>query len=177
MSVAPVAGQKWKWASLCLERKEEEAEEAAEEVEEGPGKGPSPKPPSSRKATEKSKRPGEESEEEGVIVTTFRRPLKMTEIHSCRKEFIQHLNETIVTWLLQFWDNGASSVSVDGSKARQLGNIARDSAIDRGISRCLNRAATLWERMLFAVKERHPLKDDLGPKMWESNTVEKGIQY
>ena len=165
MSVAPVAGQKWKWASLRLERKEEEAAEAAEEVEEGPGKGPSPKPPSPRKATEKTKRHGEESEEEGVTVTTIRRSLKMTEIQGIRKEFMQYPNETVVSWLLWCWDNRASCVSLDGNKAQQPGNIARDTAIDRGISRCLNRAATLWERILFAVKERHPLKDDLEPKM------------
>ena len=65
MSVAPVEGQKWKWVSLCLERKEEEAEE----VEEDPGEGPSPKPPPLRKAAEKNKRHGEESDEEGVTVT------------------------------------------------------------------------------------------------------------
>ena len=39
---------------------------------EDPGKGRSAKPPSPRKATEKSKRQGEESEEEGVTVTMTR---------------------------------------------------------------------------------------------------------
>jgi len=147
MSVAPVAGQKWKWVSLRLEWKEE-----AKEAEEDPGKGLSPKPPSSRKATEKSKRHGEESEEEEVTVTTIHQPLKMTEIQGSRKEFIQHPNETVVTWLLWCWDSGASSMSLDGNKALQRENIAQDSAIDRGISRCLNRFATLWEQMLLAVK-------------------------
>ena len=66
MSVAPVEGQKWQQVSSHLEWKEEEAEEV---VEEDPGKGPSSKPPSLRKATEKTKRHGEESEEEGVTVT------------------------------------------------------------------------------------------------------------
>ena len=62
--------------SSCLEQKEEEVEE----VEEGPGEGPCSKPPSQRKATEKRKRHGEESDEEGVTVTTIRCPLKATEI-------------------------------------------------------------------------------------------------
>lgn len=62
MSVAPVEGQKWKRVFLHLEQKKEK--QAEEEVEEGPGKGPSLKPPSPRKATGKTKRHGEESEEE-----------------------------------------------------------------------------------------------------------------
>lgn len=101
----------------------------------------------------------------------------MTEIHGSRKEFIQHPNKTIVTSLLRCWDNGASGVLLDFNEACQLGSIAWDSTIDRGISRCLNRVATLWEWVLLAVKERYPFKDDLEPVMKKWNTVEKGIQY
>jgi len=92
---------------------------------------------------EKSKRHGEESDEEGVTVTTIRRSLKMTEIQGIRKEFMQYPNETVVSWLLWCWDNRASSVSLNSNEACQLGNITWHSAIDRGISRCLDRVATL----------------------------------
>ena len=62
----------------------ERLKEAEEEVEEGPGEGPSSEPPSSRKAAGKIKRHGKESDEEGVSITTVRRPLKMTEIQGSR---------------------------------------------------------------------------------------------
>ena len=74
MSVTPVEGQKWKWMSLHLEQKDE-----VEELEEYPGEGPSLKPSILRKATEKSKRQGEESKEQ-VTVTTTHQPPKITEI-------------------------------------------------------------------------------------------------
>ena len=79
---------------------------------EDPGEGPSSKPPSPRNTTEKSKKHGEESEEE-VTVTTICRPQKITEIQGSRKDFIQHQYEAVVTWLLWCWDNGTSSVSLD----------------------------------------------------------------
>ncbi|XP_015707970.1 uncharacterized protein LOC107308525 [Coturnix japonica] len=55
VSVAPVEGQRWERVSSRLER--------MEEVEEDPGEGPSPKPP--RKATQKTNRHGEDSDDEG----------------------------------------------------------------------------------------------------------------
>ena len=76
LSVVPVEGQKWKWVSLWLELKEEAAVEG---VEKDPGEGPSLKPSLLRKATEKSKRQGEESKEQ-VTVTTTHQPPKITEI-------------------------------------------------------------------------------------------------
>lgn len=173
VSVAPVEGKKWKQVSSRLEPKKEEEEEMEGEVEEAPGEETSSLP---RKAKAKTKRHEEESDEEEISITV-RRPLKMTEIQSSRKEFTRRLNETLVTWLLRCWDGGASSLSLDGNKARQLGDIARDKSIDRGISRCLDGAATLWDRILIAVRERYPYKDILQPAMKTWDTIEKGIQY
>ena len=87
------------------------------------------------------------------------------------------LNETVVTWLLRCWDSGASSLSLDGNEARELGDIARDKSIDRGISRCLDGAVTLWDRILIAVREKYPYKELLQPAMKTWDTIEKGIQY
>ena len=101
----------------------------------------------------------------------------MTEIQSSRKEFERRPNETLVTWSLRCWDSGASSLSLDGNEARQLGDIARDKSIDRGISRCSDGAATLWDRILIAVRERYPYKELLQPAMKTWDTIEKGIQY
>ena len=130
-----------------------------EEVEEDPGEGTSSEP---RKAKAKTKRHEEDSDEEEISITV-RRPLKMSEIISSRKEFERRPNETVVTWLLRCWDSGASSLSLDGNEARQLGDIAGDKSIDRAISRCLDEAATLWDRILIAVKERYPYKELLQP--------------
>ncbi|XP_052549334.1 uncharacterized protein LOC128085658 [Tympanuchus pallidicinctus] len=101
----------------------------------------------------------------------------MTEIQGSRKEFTWRPNETLVSWLVRCWDSGAHSLSLDGNEARQLGAIARDPAIDRGISRCSDEAASLWERVLTAVKEKYPFKNGLKIAMKKWDTVEKGIQY
>ena len=111
------------------------------------------------------------------IVTIVDRSLKMNEIRSLRKDFSRHPNEPIATWLLRCWDNGANSVWLDSREARQLGGIARDSAIDRGISTCQNQAFTLWKQMLLAVKERYPFKDDLMPEKKKWADMEEGICY
>jgi len=101
----------------------------------------------------------------------------MNKIHGLRKDFTRHPNEPIVTWLLRCWDSGANSVLLKSREACQLDGIARDSAIDRGISTCQNQAFTLWKRMLLAVKERYPFKDDLMPEKRKWIDMEKGIRY
>ena len=68
-------------------------------------------------------------------------------------------------------------MSLDGNEAHQLGDIARDKSIDRGISRCLDGSVALWEQMLIAVRERYPYRDSLMPAMKTWDTIEKGIQY
>ena len=129
MSAAPVEGKKGTQVSSLLEW----LKEAEEEVEEDPGKGPSSEPPSSRKATGKIKRHGKESDEDGVSITTVRRPLKVAEIQGSRKELPSHPNKTLVTWLLRCWHGRASSLSPGGNEARQLGDIAREKSNGRGI--------------------------------------------
>ena len=101
----------------------------------------------------------------------------MNEIRGLTKDFSCHPNEPNVTGLLQCWDNGANSVSLDSREARQLGGIARDSAIDRGITTCQNQAFTLWKQTLLAVKERYPFKDKLIPEKKKWTDIEKDIHY
>jgi len=64
-------------------------------------------------------------------------------------------------------------VLLDSREACLLGGIARDSAIDRGISTCQNQAFTFWKRMLLAVKERYSFKDDLMPEKRKWTDMEK----
>ena len=49
-----------------------------------------------------------------------------------RKDFSHHPGEHIATWLLQCWDNRASSLELEGKEAKQLGSLARDGGIDKG---------------------------------------------
>ncbi|XP_052561347.1 uncharacterized protein LOC128091953 isoform X3 [Tympanuchus pallidicinctus] len=160
-------------SSHVEQRGGEEVEEAEEDAEEGP----SPTAPPSRAAAERAESRGEESEEEEFAVSAARPAREVTEFHGSREQFVRHPNEAVVTWLLRCWDSGASSVLLDGNGARQLGSIAGDSAMDRGISRCLRGVTTLWERMLLAVKERHPFKGDLEPEVKRWKTLKEGIQY
>lgn len=58
-----------------------------------------------------------------------------------------------------------------------MGSIAKDSDIERGISRCLNEALTLWKKVLLAVKEKYTFKEDLIYEVNKWTTIEKGIHY
>ncbi|XP_021236236.1 uncharacterized protein LOC110389699 [Numida meleagris] len=168
ISVAPVRGRKVKRISLPLEQ-ETAKREGPGEPPQSPGEGPSTR---SRSPT-----PTRATTTERDVETLTTCPLKMTELRVLRKDFTQHPGERIVTWLLRCWDSGANSALLDSTEACQLGSIARDSAIDRDIRRCQDESFTLWKRMLLAVKEKYPFKNDLMPEAKKWTTMEKGIQY
>ncbi|XP_046761077.1 uncharacterized protein LOC121108186 [Gallus gallus] len=181
MSVAPVRGWKTKRILTQLEQNEEEERRPEEQLQVlgepplSPGEGSSIRSwsPTPRRVTRSPESAGGERD----IITITYRSLKMNEIRGLRKDFTHHPKEPIVTWLLRCWDSGADSVLLDSREAHQLGGIARDSAIDRGISTCRNQAFTLWKWMLLAVKERYPFKDDLMPEKRKWNDMEKGFCY
>jgi len=52
-----------------------------------------------------------------------------------RKDFSRHPGKHIVTWLLRCWDNGASSLELEGKKAKQLESLAREGGIDKAIGK------------------------------------------
>lgn len=70
------------------------------------------------------------------------------------KDYTQHRNENIVTWMLWCWDAGASNVDLGGKETLWLVGIIRDPASARGISRKQNWAYTLWKWILTALRER-----------------------
>jgi len=76
-----------------------------------------------------------------------------------RKDFSCHPGEHIVTWLLRCWDNGASSLKLEGKEGKQLGSLAREGGIDKAIGK-KERVLSLWRRFLSGVKERYPFSDD-----------------
>ncbi|KAK4832355.1 hypothetical protein QYF61_021954 [Mycteria americana] len=44
-------------------------------------------------------------------------------------------DEHIVTWLLQRWDNGASSLELEGREAKQMGSLFREGGIHKAIEK------------------------------------------
>ena len=101
----------------------------------------------------------------------------MTEIQCLRKDLSQHPDEPTLTCLLQGWDNGTKSVLLDSWEAHQLGSIAKNSMIDKGINRCQDKAFSLWKQMLLAIKEKYPSKDDLMPEKKKWTATKKGSHY
>ncbi|KAK4818865.1 hypothetical protein QYF61_020084 [Mycteria americana] len=84
--------------------------------------------------------------------------------------------EHVVTWLLQRWDSGASSLELEGKEAKQLGSLSREGGIYKAIGKGAP-VLSLWRQLLTAMKERYPLKEDViyCPGKW--TTMERGIQY
>jgi len=84
--------------------------------------------------------------------------------------------ECIAAWLLQCWDNGADSQQLEGKEAQQLGSLARNRGIERGLVK-ETAICSLWKWLLLSVRARYPLKEDLAnsPDKWA--TTDKGIQY
>jgi len=116
---------------------------------------------------------GRSREIETEIIT---RSLSLGELRDMRKDFSRHPGEHIATWLLRCWDNGASSLELEGKEAKQLGSLARDGGIDKAIGK-KEQVLSLWRRLLSGVRERYPFSDDFVcyPGKWTN--MERGIQY
>jgi len=104
------------------------------------------------------------------------RSLSLSKLRDMRKAFSCHPGEHIVTWLLRCWENGASSLELEGKEAKQLGSLARDGGIGKAIGKKAQ-ILTLWRRLLSGVRERYPSSEDFKycPGKWTN--LERGIQY
>ncbi|GAB0209798.1 hypothetical protein GRJ2_003445500 [Grus japonensis] len=93
-----------------------------------------------------------------------------------RKDYSHQSDEWIAAWLLRCWANGADSQQLEGREAQQLGSLARNQGIERGIGKELA-ICSLWRRLLSSVRARYPFKEDLvnSPGKW--TTADEGIQY
>ncbi|KAK4831758.1 hypothetical protein QYF61_018956 [Mycteria americana] len=147
VSVVPIHKKKsWKRKSGHLEREDERA---------GPSQGE------------------EEKEVAGEMETT--RSLPLSELRDMQKDFSHCPGEQVVTWLLQRWDNGTSSLELESREAKQLGSLSREGGVDKAIGKGAQ-VLSLWRRLLSAMKERYPFKEDVyHPGKWTA--MEKGIQY
>jgi len=99
---------------------------------------------------------GHRGRQETQLIT---RSLSLRELRDMWKDFSCHPSEHIVTWLLRCWDNGASSLELEGKKAKQLGSLARDGGIDKAIGK-KEQVLSLWRRLLSGMRERYPFSED-----------------
>ncbi|KAK4806861.1 hypothetical protein QYF61_012582 [Mycteria americana] len=148
VSVAPIHKKKsWKRKSARLEREDEGAR------------------PSQRE---------EDEDEELVNEMEAARSLSLSDLRDMRKDFSRRPREHIVTWLLRCWDSGASSQELEGKEAKQLGSISREGGIDKAIGKG-EPARSRWRRLLSAIKERYPFKEDVVYRSGKWTTMGKGI--
>ncbi|GAB0203677.1 hypothetical protein GRJ2_002833300 [Grus japonensis] len=99
----------------------------------------------------------QEEEPEPEVIT---RSLSLSELRDMRKDFSCLPGEHIITWLLRCWDNGASSLELEGREAKQLGSLSREGGIDKAIGKKAQ-ALSLWRRLLSSVRERYPFSEDV----------------
>ncbi|GAB0196181.1 hypothetical protein GRJ2_002083400 [Grus japonensis] len=94
-----------------------------------------------------------------------------------RKDFSCLPGEHIITWLLRCWDNGVSSLELEGREAKKLGSLSREGGIDKVIGK-KPQALSLWRQLLSSMRGRYPFSEDdvvCRPGKW--TTMERGIQY
>ncbi|GAB0209689.1 hypothetical protein GRJ2_003434600 [Grus japonensis] len=93
-----------------------------------------------------------------------------------RKDFSRLPGEHIITWLLCCWDNGASSLELEGREAKQLGSLSREGGIDKAIGKKAQ-ALSLWRRLLSSGRERYPFSEDVVCRPGKWTTMERVIDW
>ena len=99
----------------------------------------------------------------------------LSKLWDTRRDFSHHPGEHIVTWLLWCWDNGASSLELEGSEARQLGSLAREGGNDKAFGKKAQ-VLSLWRRLLLGVRERYPLSEDVVCYAGKWTNMERDIE-
>ncbi|GAB0209275.1 hypothetical protein GRJ2_003393200 [Grus japonensis] len=115
----------------------------------------------------------QEEEPEPEVIT---RSLSLSELRDMRKDFSCLPGEHIITWLLCCWDNGASTLELEGREAKQLGSLSREGGVDKAIGKKAQ-ALSLWRRLLSSMRERYPFREDVVCRPGKWTTMERGIQY
>jgi len=93
-----------------------------------------------------------------------------------RKEFSHHPGEHTVTWLLSYWDNGVSSLELEGKEVKKLGSLSRERGIDQVIGK-KTQVLSLWRGLLSGVRERKTSSEDVVRYVGKWTTTERDIQY
>ncbi|KAK4825938.1 hypothetical protein QYF61_003450 [Mycteria americana] len=92
-------------------------------------------------------------EEELIKETVTTQSLSLSELQDMQKDLSCHSGEHVVTWLLRCWDNGASSLQLQGKEAKQPGSLSRQGGIDKVIGKGAQ-VLSPWRQLLSGVKER-----------------------
>ncbi|KAK4817077.1 hypothetical protein QYF61_027908 [Mycteria americana] len=118
-----------------------------------------------------------EEEEELINETETTRSLSLSELRDMRKDFSRSPGEHIATCLLRCWDSGANSLELEGKEAKQLGSLSREGGIDKATGKGES-VSSLWRRLLSAIKERYPFKEDVvyRPGKWTTLERDTGAQ-
>ncbi|GAB0203754.1 erbin-like [Grus japonensis] len=135
-----------------------------------------PEGPASRLLQPGDKIIQEEEEAEPLNEVVTNQSLSLSELRDMQKDFSHRPGEQIVTWLLPCWDNGASSLELEGRETKQLGSLSREGSIDKVIGKGAQ-ALSLWRQLLSGMKERYPFSDDVLCRPGKWTTMEQGIQY
>ncbi|NXM55019.1 DZIP3 ligase, partial [Illadopsis cleaveri] len=97
-------------------------------------------------------------------------------LQEIRRRFARPPGQSILLWLYGCWCAGADEDTLlDSSEAKQLGSLAWDVAIDRGIGRKTG-IHTLWMRLVSSVREAYTA-DQLLVYRDRWNTKLEGVQY
>ncbi|KAK4806940.1 hypothetical protein QYF61_027307 [Mycteria americana] len=157
LSVAPISKKKqWKQKPTCLVRDEEASPKREQEKESEEA---------DCSAAEQSQ---EQEEEETEIIneTETTQSLHLSELRDMQKYFSRQPGKLILS----------CSQELEGKEARQLGSLAKDKTIDKGIGKRAG-VLSLWRRLLSSVKDRYPFKEELANSQSKWTTIEGGIQY
>ncbi|GAB0208114.1 hypothetical protein GRJ2_003277100 [Grus japonensis] len=120
--------------------------------------------------------PSREQEEEPEPEVIPPQSLSLSELRDMRKDCSHLRGKQIITWLLRCWDNGASSLELEGREAKQLGSLSREGGTDKAIGKKAQ-ALSLWRRLLSSVRERYPFSEDVVCRPGKWTAMERGIQY
>lgn len=91
---------------------------------------------------------------------------------SCKTSERISADQCIVTWLLWCWDNGASTLELEGKEVKQLGSLSRARGINKVIGR---QALSLWRQLLTGVKQRYSFKEDAGCQLGNGTIVDREV--
>ncbi|KAK4819771.1 hypothetical protein QYF61_011371 [Mycteria americana] len=86
-----------------------------------------------------------------------------------QKDFSCRPGKHVVTWLLRCWDNGASSLELEGKEAKQLESLSKEGSIDKAVGKGAL-VLSLWK-----YEGKISLRGRYLPGKW--TTMERGIQY
>ncbi|GAB0210184.1 hypothetical protein GRJ2_003484200 [Grus japonensis] len=95
--------------------------------------------------------PGPSREQEEPEPEVITQSLSLRELRDMWKDFSRLPGEHIITWLLRCWDNGASSLELEGREAKQLGSLSREGGIDKATGKKAQAFEEIKQEIVHAI--------------------------